>query len=126
MGGNGLWLCAPSSSNTSTSPFSTSRTYCAPIMSSAQVSEAQNRAAVQLAEDQRPDAERVARADQFLVGHADEGVGAFELTQALDEAVDEPVALGARHQMKDHLGVGGRLASWRLRRRAGGAARCRW
>ena len=40
IGGNGLWLCAPSSSNTSTSPFSTSRTYFAPMMSSAQVSEA--------------------------------------------------------------------------------------
>ena len=39
FGGNGLWLCAPSSSNTRISPGSTSRTYLAPIMSSAQVSD---------------------------------------------------------------------------------------
>ncbi len=39
-GGNGLCDCAPSSSNTTTSPFSTSRTYCAPMMSRAQVSDA--------------------------------------------------------------------------------------
>ena len=40
VGGNGLCDCMPSSSNTTTSPFSTSRTYLAPMMSSAQVSEA--------------------------------------------------------------------------------------
>src|SRR6201746_644223 len=39
LGGNGLWLCAPRSSNTMISPGSMSRTYLAPIMSSAQVSE---------------------------------------------------------------------------------------
>ena len=69
----------------------------------------QDRAAVELAEHQRADAERVTGADQLLVGHADEGIGAFELAQALDEAVDEAVALGARDQVQDHLGVGGRL-----------------
>ena len=69
----------------------------------------QDRAAVELADHQRADAERIARADQLLVGEADEGVGAFELAQALDEAVDEAVAPRARHQMQDHLGVGGRL-----------------
>ena len=68
-----------------------------------------DRAAVELADDQRPDAERIARADQLLVGEADEGVGALELAQALDEAVDEAVASGARDEMQDHLGVGGRL-----------------
>ena len=69
----------------------------------------QDRAAVELADHQRADAERIARADQLLVGQADEGVGALELAQALDEAVDEAVAARARHQMQDHLGVGGRL-----------------
>ena len=69
----------------------------------------EDRAAVELADHQRADAERVARADELLVGEADEGIGAFELAQALDEAVDETVAAGARHQMQDHLGVGGRL-----------------
>ena len=69
----------------------------------------EDRAAVELAEHQRPDAERVAGADQFLVGQPDEGVGAFEHLQAFDEAVDEAVAVRARHQMQDHLGVRGRL-----------------
>src|SRR6266581_713279 len=36
FGGNGLWLLAPFSSNTMISPGSMSRTYLAPIMSSAQ------------------------------------------------------------------------------------------
>src|SRR5882672_661686 len=40
FGGNGLWLCAPCSSNTMISPGSMSRTYFAPMMSSAQVSDA--------------------------------------------------------------------------------------
>ena len=39
-GGNGLSDCAPSSENTTISPFSMSRTWRAPMMSSAQVSEA--------------------------------------------------------------------------------------
>ena len=82
----------------------------------------EDRAAVELAEHQRADAERIARADQLLVGHADERIGAFELAQALDEAVDEAVALGARDQMQDHLGVGGRLHHRAFVRRAGGAA----
>ncbi len=59
--------------------------------------------------NQRTDAERVARADEFLVGKPDESIGAFELTQALDEAIDEAVAAGTRDQMQDHFGVGGRL-----------------
>ena len=57
----------------------------------------EDRAAVELAQHQRSDAQRVARADQFLVGETNEGVGAFQLTQAFDEAVDETVAAGARH-----------------------------
>ncbi len=40
LAGNGLWLCAPRSSNTMISPGSTSLTYFAPMMSSAQVSDA--------------------------------------------------------------------------------------
>ncbi len=69
----------------------------------------QDRAAVELAEHQRADAERVARADQLLVGEADEGIGAFQRAQALDEAVDEARLLRARDQMQHHLGVGGGL-----------------
>ena len=109
IGGNGLSDCAPSSENTTTSPFSTSRTYCAPMMSSAQVSEARIGQPSSSPEHQRADAERIARADQLLVGEGDERIGAFELAQRLDEAVDEALAARSRHQMQDHLGVGGRL-----------------
>ena len=67
----------------------------------------EDRVAVELADHQRADAERIARADQLLVGEADEGIGAFELAQRVDEAVDEAVALGAV-------------------RRDAGSPRCRW
>ena len=69
----------------------------------------EDRAAVELADHQRADAERVTRADQLLVGEADESISAFELAQALDETVDKTVAPRARDQMQDHLGIGGRL-----------------
>src|SRR4029079_5781542 len=41
------------------------------------------------AKNQRPDAMRVAGADHFLVGDADESVGAFDLEQRLDIFLDE-------------------------------------
>ncbi len=69
----------------------------------------EDRTAVELAEHQRPDAERIARADQLLVGEADKSVGAFEHAQPFDEAIDEAVAVRARDQMQNDLGVGGRL-----------------
>ena len=69
----------------------------------------EDRSAVELADHQRTDAERVARADELLVGEADEGVGAFERAQPFDETVDETVAARARHEMQDDLGVAGRL-----------------
>ena len=69
----------------------------------------EDRAAIELAEHQWPDAERVARADQLLVGQADEGIRAFEHAQAFDEAINEAVAMRARDQMQNHLGIGGRL-----------------
>ena len=69
----------------------------------------QDRAAVKFAEHQRPDAERIACADQLLVGQRHQRVGAFDRAQRLDEAVDEMVALGLGHQMQDDLGIGGGL-----------------
>ena len=86
----------------------------------------EDRAAVELAQHQRPNAERVARADQFLVGQADKGVGAFEHAQALDETVDEAVAMRTRHQMQDHLGVGGRLHHGAVAHELLAQRRCRW
>ena len=69
----------------------------------------QDRAAIELAEHERADAERIARADQLLVGDADEGIGALDLTNSLDEALDELLLAAARHEMQQYLGVGGRL-----------------
>jgi hypothetical protein len=69
----------------------------------------QDRTAVEVAEHQRPDAERVAGADQLLVGQGHQRIGTLDRAQRLDETVDETTALGLRHQMQDHFGVGGRL-----------------
>ena len=69
----------------------------------------QNRAAVEFAQHQRADAERIARADQLLVGHRHQRIGALDRAQRLDEAVDEAVALRLRDQVQDHFGVGGGL-----------------
>ncbi len=64
----------------------------------------------ELAEDERPDSERIARADQLLVGEPDQGIGAFDLEQGFDQLLDEALLLAAGDEMQDHLGVGGRLA----------------
>ena len=69
----------------------------------------QNRTAVEFAQHQRADAERIAGADQLLVGHRHQRIGAFDGAQGFDEAVDEAVALGLRDQMQDDFGVGGGL-----------------
>ena len=45
--------------------------------------------AVELAQHQRADAQRVAGADQLLVGQRHQGIGALDLLDRLDEAVDE-------------------------------------
>ncbi len=50
--------------------------------------------AVEFAKDERADAERIARADQLLVGQGDQRIGAFELAQRLDEALDRCAAGG--------------------------------
>lgn len=69
----------------------------------------QDRATIEIAQHQWTNAERVARADQLLVGQADQRVAAFDCAQGLDEAGDETAALGLGYQMQDDLGVGGRL-----------------
>ena len=61
------------------------------------------------AQDQRTDTDGVAGADQRVVGKADEGIGAFDLADGLDEALDDAPPLGARQQMEDDFGVGGRV-----------------
>ncbi len=63
----------------------------------------------EIADHQRADAERVARADQLLVGQRHPRVCALELAQPVDEAVDEAVALRACDEVQDHLRVAGGL-----------------
>ena len=72
----------PSSEITTISPFSTSR-----MKSRADDVEragfgGEDMAAVELAENQRADAQRIAHADQLLVGQADQRIGAFDLRAA--------------------------------------------
>ena len=82
IGGKGLCDCAPSSSKIDDlAVLDVADVLCADDVERAGF-RSEDRAAVELADDQRADAERIARADQFLVGEADEGVGALELAQA--------------------------------------------
>ena len=69
----------------------------------------ENRRAVEVAEQQRPDAERVAAADQLLLGERDQREGAFDLAQRVDHPLDERSAVAGGDQMDDRLGVGGGL-----------------
>ena len=54
----------------------------------------EDRRAVEVAEDQRPDAERIAAADHLLRRQADQRIGALDLAERVDDPVDEPVARG--------------------------------
>ena len=71
---------------------------------------AQDRAALELAEHERADAERIARADQLLVGQRDERIGALDLGQGLDETVDDLWTARARCEQQHDFRVAGRLA----------------
>ncbi len=64
---------------------------------------------VEPADDERADADGIARADQHVVGQAHERIGALDLAQRLDEALDDAALLRAGEKMQDDLGVGGRL-----------------
>ena len=57
------------------------------------------------AHDQRPDAERIAAGDHALGGQADQAVGALDLLQRVDEAVEQGAVAGGRDEVDDHLGV---------------------
>jgi hypothetical protein len=70
---------------------------------------------LQLAEHQRAQAQRIACANQLLVGNRDQRVAAFNLQERVNEPFDETLFAAARHQMHDHLGIRGGLAN-----RAGG------
>ncbi len=68
-----------------------------------------DRRAVEVAEHQRPDTVRVARADHLLRRQADQGPRPFDLGQRVDHAVDEARAAAGGDEMEDDFGVGGRL-----------------
>ena len=70
---------------TTISPGFRSRTNRAPMMSSAQVSEARIHDAVEVAQHQRADAERIAAADHLLGGQRDQRESAFDLPHGIDE-----------------------------------------
>ena len=99
----------PSRSTTTTSPGSMSRTYSASIRSSAQVSDANTVAVAQPAHHQRPEAPGVARGDERLGRQEQQREGAHHLVEARRDRVLEPLAVAARVEVQDHLGVRGGL-----------------
>ena len=70
----------------------------------------QDVAPVEFAQHQRADAERVAGADQLLVGQRDEGVGAFELRIASTKRSTKRLRRERATRWTIDLGVRGRLA----------------
>lgn len=66
-------------------------------------------AVADLAKHQRTYAQRIADADDHVVGQCDQRIGALDLTERFYHTVDDRAAAGGRHQMDDDLGVGGRL-----------------
>ena len=93
---------------TTTSPGSTSRSNSAPIRSNAQVSLATTQAPPSRAERERPEAVRIARRDQRVVGEHHEAEGALHARERVDQAVLEVRLARAREQVHDHLRVGAR------------------
>jgi hypothetical protein len=80
------------------SPGEMSRTFSASIRSKAQVSEATDVAlgvAAQAAEDQRAEAVRIADGDQLVVGGEHQAVGAADLAERVDQALDEAAGAAA-------------------------------
>ena len=62
-----------------------------------------------IAEQQRPEAPRVARGDHPLAADQQQRVGAAHLLEREHQRLDDALPRLARHQVEDHLGVGGRL-----------------
>src|SRR3546814_2799044 len=68
----------------------------------------QNIGVVQLADDQRTDAQRIAATDHAFGGQADQRIGALHLLQRLDKALELGAITGRRHQMDVDCGISGR------------------
>src|SRR3546814_6491754 len=62
-----------------------------------------------LADAERAEAERTAAADQALGGQADQRIGALDLLQRVDEAVEQRAIVRGGDEVDDHLGIACRL-----------------
>jgi hypothetical protein len=69
----------------------------------------EDRRLTELAHHQRADAERIAAGDHPLRRHADQRIGAFELLQRVDEAIDQRAIMRCGDKVDDRLGIAGRL-----------------
>ena len=69
----------------------------------------EHRRAVEIAQEERADAERVAAADQLLFGQRDQRIGALDLAERVDHALHQRAAVAGGDQVQDGLGVGGGL-----------------
>ena len=74
----------------------------------------QDVAAVEPAENEWTNAQGIARANELLVGEADQGIGALKLADGLDETFGELGSLRTSDEMKDDFRIGCRLADGTL------------
>ncbi len=115
LGGDTCGEVTPSSETMTSSPGSTSRSYLACSRSKAQVSEAKTKVsgapfvAGDAAHGERAEAVWVARGEDAVARHHDDGEGAFDLGERVGDAVDQRGLLGVRDELDDDLGVGGGL-----------------
>ena len=63
----------------------------------------------QLADNQRTNAERIAAADHAFRGQADQRIGALDLFQRVDEAIEQGAIVGRGDEVDDDLGIARRL-----------------
>src|SRR5262249_722244 len=60
---------------------------------------------VEFAENERPDSERIAGADQLLVAERNESICALDRAQRLDKPVDQVMTPAARNKMQNCFGI---------------------
>ena len=70
--------------------------------------------ALELAEHQRTDAERIARGEHAVGGERHEGIAAFDLANGVDEALDRARLRAAGDEVENDLGIGRRMADGAL------------
>ncbi len=94
---------------TTISPGSMSRTKRAPMISSAQVSEARIGAPSRSPRISGRTPKRIAAADHLLGRQPDQRIGALDARQRIDDAIDQRSLGAGGDEVEDHLGIGGRL-----------------